>query len=350
MSKDGQGRNPGGTRPLPAEGWLSLLCADPRPVLLASADKQAVFLARVALLDEPEASLEMLRREIVADPAVADLANAMQPWREGLRFGGHQSPVYPPALLRLLHQLGVRSGDFSAVDACLDAMDAHQADDGRFLAPGKTGAPWTSLPCDHHAILETLLLYGRGDSPGVADGLRRVGETFAATPQGQAWLCLPDPVAKWRGPGRKADACLQVTVEALRLFALAGPERRPEGLEAAAQTLIDAWRNRARGKPYMFGHGKRFVAGKWPPTWYDASAMLEAIAPWEAVWSAPRNRAPVAEIASALASNFDADGLVTPRSCHRGFEAFAYGQKKSPSHWATARLCAVLRPFSTLFA
>ena len=28
----------------------------------------------------------------------------------------------------------------------------------------------------------------------------------------------------------------------------------------------------------MFGHGARYVDGKWPPTWYDASAVLEALA------------------------------------------------------------------------
>ena len=97
----------------------------------------------------------------------------------------------------------------------------------------------------------------------------------------------------------------------------------------------------------MLGHGPRFVEGKWPPTWYDASAVLETMAAYPAVWklnsAAAEDRASVAEIALALASTFGPDGMVTPRSCYKGFEAHSFGQKKAPSPWATARLCGILR-------
>jgi hypothetical protein len=39
---------------------------------------------------------------------------------------------------------------------------------------------------------------------------------------------------------------------------------------------------------------------------------------------------------------------VTPRSCYQGFEAYSFGQKKTPSPFATARLCAILRRFDDL--
>ena len=110
-------------------------------------------------------------------------------------------------------------------------------------------------------------------------------------------------MAKWRGPGRKNDACLQVTVEALRLFGLVDASERPKQLADAARTLLGAWRNRTREKPYMFGHGQRFVGGKWPPTWYDASAVLEALAPYPSVWkgktASAEDRQSTAEIARA---------------------------------------------------
>jgi hypothetical protein len=100
-------------------------------------------------------------------------------------------------------------------------------------------------------------------------------------------------------------------------------------------------------KPYFFGHGRKFVEGTWPPTWYDASAVLEALSEYPAVWKAKsaarEDREGAAEIARALASNFGPDGMVTPRSCYKGFEAYSFGQKKIPSPWATARLCGILR-------
>jgi hypothetical protein len=154
-------------------------------------------------------------------------------------------------------------------------------------------------------------------------------------------------VARWRGPGRKDDVCLQVTLEALRLFAFVPASARPRRIADTARILLRAWRVRKTEKPYFFGHGWRFVEGKWPPTWYDAAAVLETMAAYPTVWkskgAAPEDRQSMAEIARSLASTFGPDGMVTPRSCYKGFEAFSFGQKKVPSPWATARTCGILR-------
>jgi hypothetical protein len=338
------------------EAWLSLLPSDPRPALLAGDEPFARFVALTAVLGESEddAEVRRTRKAVVADPGVRALVDRLPGWESGFPFSGHNSPGFPPNILRLLHGMGIRAGDFPAIERMLDQMPRHQAEDGRYLTPGgttgKNATAWASLPCDHFAILEVLLLFGREDGPGIDQALARVRETFAHTTQGAAWHCIPDPVAKWRGPGRKNDACLQVTVEALRLFALVDASERPRQLAAAARTLLGAWRNRAKEKPYMFGHGKRFVAGKWPPTWYDASAVLEALVPYPLIWkgrtSSVEDKKATTEIVQALASTFGPDGMVTPRSCYKGFETYSFGQKKKPSAWATARVCGLLRAFS----
>jgi len=338
------------------EAWLSLLPADPRPLLLASVEPAARFVTLTAVLGRPEDDAEVIeaRRAVVADPGVRALVDGLPDWESGFTFGGHNSPAFPPNQLRLLHGMGVRGGDFPVIERMLDVMPRHQADDGRYLTPGGTTgrapAAWTSLPCDHFAICEALQLFGRRNAPGMDAALARVGDTLADTAQGPAWHCLPDPVAKWRGPGRKDDACLQVTVEALRLFGLLDAKQRPARLADTARTLLRAWRRRDEEKPYFFGHGKRFIEGKWPPTWYDASAVLEALAPYPAVWkgraAVAEDKRSVGELVKGLAGLFGPDGLVTPRSCYKGFEAHSFGQKKRPSPWATARLCGLLATFS----
>jgi hypothetical protein len=343
---------------LPREPWLDLLPADPRLLLLESAEPWARFttLTKVLGMAERDEPARSARAAVTSHPAIRSLVQGLPAWGASLSFGGHNSPAFPPNILRLLHSLGVRAGDFPRVERILDAMLRRQAGDGRFLTPGATTgagkAAWTSLPCDHFAILEVLLLYGRDGTAEVAAGLERVRDTFGATAQGRGWLCIPDPAAKWRGPGRKGDACPQVTLEALRLFSLVSSSRRPRGIVEAARTLLRAWRCGSAEKPYMFGHGKRFVDGKWPPTWYDASAVLEALAAYPSAWkwsAAPAaDRRSAVEIVRALASAIGPDGLVTPRSCFKGFEDWSFGQKKTPSPWATARLCGVLRPFSSL--
>jgi hypothetical protein len=217
------------------ETWLSLLRADPRDSLLSSDEPFARFVTMTAVVGYPEDDPAVLtaRRAIVADPSIRALVNRLPDWESGFTFGGHNSPAFPPNLLRLLYLLGVRVDDFSAIERGLDKTLGHQADDGRFLTPGGTTGKkdgvttWASLPCDHFAILEVLLLFGRYDAPGIREALARVRDTFAGTPQGPGWQCISDPEVKWRGPGRKNDVCLQVTVEALRLFALVPVVARP---------------------------------------------------------------------------------------------------------------------------
>jgi len=334
------------------ETWLDLLPADPRPALLEADDPSARFVTLTGVLGVTELDPEAraARAAVIAAPGIHALVDRLPLWEPGLKFGGHNSPAFPPNLLRLLYLLGVRAGDFPRVERILDRMLRHQADDGRFLTPGGTTggeATWASLPCDHFAILEVLLLFGRGSASQVEAGLARVRETFAGTAQGPGWLCVPDPVAAWRGPGRKNDVCLQATIEALRLFSLVPASSRPRQIVDAARTVLGAWRRRGAEKPYMFGHGRRFADGKWPPTWYEASTVLETLAAFPSAWklkgASSEDRGSFAEITRALASTFGPDAMVTPRSCYKGFEAFSFGQKKIPSPWATARQCGILR-------
>ena len=335
------------------EPWLELLPADPRPALLEASEPSARFVTLTKVIGVPENDPEAraARAAVLADPGIRGLVDRLPAWGPGLKFGGHNSPAFPPNLLRLLSLLGVRAGDFPSIECVLDQMLRHQADDGRFLTPGGTtggDTAWASLPCDHFAILEVLLLFGRGGAPQVEAGLARVRETFGDTAQGPGWLCLPDPIARWRGPGRKNDVCLQVTIEALRLLALVPASSRPPRLVVeAARAVLGAWRRRKSEKPYFFGHGRRFVDGKWPPTWYDASAVLETLASYPSIWrskgAGDDDRKSLAEIRRALASAFGPDGMVIPRSCYKGFEDYPFGQKRVPSAWATARLCGILR-------
>ena len=103
----------------------------------------------------------------------------------------------------------------------------------------------------------------------------------------------------------------------------------------------------------MFGHGRQFKRVKWPPMWYDAFGVLDALSLRPAIWrddgALAAHRNAVCELAACLiAYNFGSDGRVTPRSCYRGFETHSWGQKKYPSPLATAILCVVLQRLNDL--
>ncbi|MGE5288617.1 MAG: hypothetical protein ACM3ML_15750 [Micromonosporaceae bacterium] len=339
--------------------WAQLLGGNPVRWLLDCGEPAARWVTLTAVLDRDsgDPDVQDAHRDVVADPATKNLAARLPDWTSGDRLSGHNNPSFAPNLLNLLADMGVGAGDFEETERLLDAMLAHQEPSGRFPSYGAirgTEEPvWGALLCDSHAVLEVLVRFGREHDAGVESGLRRMAADITGTAQGRAWPCLPHSTQGWRGPGRKNDFCPMVTLQALRTFARVPPHLQPGGLLDVARVALRAWRVRAMEKPYMFGHGRQFKTVKWPPTWYGAYAVLDALGRYPKLWRAadsdPADARAVAELAACLvAYNVSADGTVTPRSTYRGFEAWSFGQKKQPSPFATALLLAVLHRIDDL--
>jgi hypothetical protein len=338
--------------------WIDLLDADPAPWLLAADEPAArwVTLTRVLGRADDDPEVVAARAAVLVDAATEDLLGRLGDWEAGDAIGGHNSPRYLPNLLVLLDEMGVWRGDDARLEAALEAMLRRQAGDGRFLSftswRGMDAPVWAALPCDAHALAEALVRHGAAGDPRVRAALGHIGAALTDTAEGPGWLCVPDPAVPFRGPGRKADVCPQVTAEALRVFARIPVAERPAGLLEAARTLLGVWRERGAQRPYMFGHGAQFKAGKWPATWYCALTVLDALGAYPELWTgaaAPSDRRAVAELCACLiAYAVSPDGTVTPRSCYKGFEQQSFGQKKRPSPFATARVLAVLAPFAGL--
>jgi len=343
---------------LPDERWVRLLGDDPRPWLLAAGEPPARWAALTELLAVPPGAPEAreARAASLASAEVALLRDRLPAW-ESEPITSHNRD-FAPHLLRLLYQMGIRAGDDPRVDSLLDAMLRHQDEDARFCSLGAhratDGVPqWGALLCDHNAIVEALLLYDRTDDPRTRRGVERLTTDLAETAQGPGWPCVPHSPTGWRGPGRKGDVCPEVTLEALRACSYLPEAERPPAVLEAARTILGCWRRRGLEQPYMFGHGRRFKTVKWPPFWYDVHAVLETLGRYPELWRGPaadpEDRQSLAELAACLvAYNGGPDGVVTPRSCYQGFGDLSFGQKKLPSAFATARVCAVLRRFDDL--
>jgi len=338
--------------------WADLF-TDPREWVAADDDPAARWALLTGVLDRRDDDPEVLaaRRAVLVDPATCDLLDRLDPWDSGRPLSGHDHPHYAPNLLTLLADRGVRAGDDPRVDRVLDQMLDHQESDGHFPAfvplRGTADPAWGWLLCDHHAVVDVLLRYGRGNDPRVRAALAAMTADLTDTDQGRAWPCLPASTTGFRGPGRKADMCPQVTLEALRAFSRVPDGDRPPGILDVSRVSLAGWRRRGTQKSYMFGHGRGFKQAKWPVTWYGAFGMLDALGRYPALWRAPDadpdDRRALAEVAACLvAYNTDAAGRVVPRSTYRGFENHSFGQKKQPSAFATAMLLTVLHRLDDL--
>jgi len=334
--------------------WRDMLPAEPLPWLLASAEPAARWVTLVELLDRPAEDPEVraAHAAVLADAGTGDLLGRLLDWEAPQPISGHDAPAFAPNLLHLHADMGVGADDDPRVARVLDQMLRHTDEDGRFaafIAPRGSGEPyWSVLQCDTFAITDVLVRCGRGADAAVRRALALIEADVADTPQGRAWPCRPDSATGFRGPGRKADCCPMLLVEGVRLFSRLPEEERPAWLPDAGRVLLRAWRERGAEKPYMFGHGRQFKTVKWPPTWYGAYLVLDAVGRLPELWrgegAALADRRAVAELAACLiAYNVSPDGTVTPRSIRKGFASFSFGQKKLPSAWATARLCVVLR-------
>lgn len=355
-----------------------MLPADPLPWLLASDEPAARWIALTQLLDRPAEDAEVAEAHaaVMADAGTADLLGRVRSWEAEIPLSGHDKIDFAPNLLTLLADMGVTAADEPRIAEVLEGMLAHQREDGAFTALGRWRTldepTWGALPCDAFAIAETLARAGYADDPRVVRGFKFIADALADTTQGRAWLCVPDPVVPFRGPGRKADVCPQVTLEALRAFSYLPPERRPAEVVAAGRVSLAVWRDRGESKPYMFGHGRGFKRTKWPATWYSAYEVVDTIGRYPELWDGagadpagvaaggadragatagadPADRRALAELAACvIAYNFDEQGRLVPRSCFKGFEQHSFGQKKLPSAYATARTLVALRRVEAL--
>jgi hypothetical protein len=342
-----------------ATPWAPLLGADPVPWLLDSDEPAARWSTLTGVLGRPadDPAVVAAHAAVLDDPGTAALLDRLPEWESGEPLSGHESPRFAPNLLNLLADMGLAAGDAPAVEQLLDRMLAHQEDSGRlpsYGAIGRSGVPvWGSLLCDSHAIIEVQVRFGRADDPRVRRALARMADDVTDTAQGPAWPCLPHSTTGWRGPGRRGDFCPMVTVQALRTFGLLPPADRPPAVLASARVALRAWRVRDAEKPYMFGHGRQFKTGKWPPTWYGALTLLDGLAAYPALWRADdadgADRRALAELlACVVAYGVGTGGTVTARSTFRGFEEWSFGQKKAASPFATARVLTTLSRFDDL--
>lgn len=335
------------------ETWLTLLGDDPTPWLLESDEPFTRWITLTGLEgragDDPDVT--EAHSAVLGDPRVLELIGRIPNWEVPQHLSGHSSPAFAPNLLYLLADLGVGARDHPAIERILDQMLAHRID-GRFatLASSRVtpDGAWSTLPCDHHATTEALVRYGRADDPRTRDALAIIVDDLAPTAQGAGWLCRPEPTTGFRGPGRKADVCPQVTLEGLSVFSRLPEEQRPLETLDAARTILAVWSNRGEHRPYMFGHGLQFKTIKWPTFWYGSYWALDTLSRFPRLWSGPaaetEDRRLIAEIAACLvAYNVGPGGRVTPRSCYRGFGGFSFGQKTEPSPAATALVAAILK-------
>lgn len=343
-----------GTRAARVEGLLSEATVE---WILACDEPAARFVARTRILHEPESSplVEADRQASIATRIVHGLVETLPAWGSEA-FERRDSVRHLPNALLLLHDLGVRSGDFPRVDAALESVLEHHDRHGRFLgaqAAASQGPAQAATLCDSHAVIEVALRFGLRDDPRVERALEQMLLDMRRSDLGRAWCCEARRGRLRLFGSRECDLCPHATVLALRALALLPSRELPPLAEDAARTLLAAWREREAARPSGFGHGYQFAAVRWPHLWYDALSVVEAVAPYPRVWSEHDgdhlDRQALTQIAALFVdANTDEHGRVVPQRVAPGFRDLSFGRKSEPSPLATAVVRAAFMPLATL--
>ena len=267
--------------------------------------------------------------------------------RAPIDVSGHNKPELTTNLLDLLADIGITAADDPRVGRLLDGMLACSDPDGRFMtrASQRTGPPARGcLPCDTHAIADVLGRFGRAGDPRVRRALSAAEADLAPTEFGRAWLCRPDEVTGFRGPGRASEPCPQTTLEALRAFSWLPAAKRPAWLPEAVHSSLEIWRRRGERKPYMFGHGRQFKIAKWPSTWYSAYELVDVLGRLPETWRRgpkTRRRSPRSRRACSPTTS---DRTARDASLHVSGDGRCSRSKKRPSRSPAALVWSRLAP------
>ena len=304
--------------------------------LLASGEPWTRYRTMVDLLDWPEDVPEVrgARAAMLADPRVQGLIAEVAAW-PGYPLTRHNDAGHPIHKLSTLADLGVRADD-CGMRAAIALLLAHQAPEGAFQTMvnipkryGGTGEDiWTWMLCDAPTLLYALITMGMGGDERVQRAVVHLLDRV----DDNGWRCVAAPeLGRFRGPGRKGDACPIANAYALKALARVAELLDGSAARVGAEMLLWHWEHQGERKIYMFGIGTDFRKPKYPFVWYDILHVVDVLSRFAFVHDDPRFR----EMVGTITSLADEEGRYTAGSMYRAWKGWSFADKKNSSPWLT---------------
>ncbi len=305
--------------------------------LLESDEPWTRYRTLVNLLELPAADPTVLaaRTEMLAHPQVKMLLAATLTWGER-PLKRHNDASHPLYALSTLADFGLQADD-PGMDAVIEAVLAHQSDEGAFQTTlninpryGGTGEDtWSWILCDAPTLLYALLAMGLDPEDGRVQ--KAVGH-LAGLVDENGWRCRCAPeFGKFRGPGRKADPCPIANVYSLKALAMVPDLLDSPATRAGTDMLLSHWQHQSERKIYLFGIGTEFRKLKYPFVWYDVLHVVDVLSRFPFVHDDVRFQ----EMIETITAQADEPGRYTAGSMFMAWKGWSFANKKEPSPWLT---------------
>lgn len=311
---------------------------------LLQSEPWIAYRARLDLLEQPENDLQVItaRKAMLADPKIKALLTELKDW-PGTVLNSHKSASQPFHKLAFIADLGMKVTD-APVKQIIRRVMEHQSKQGPFQLPtnvpvhfgGSGKDEWAWALCDAPVILYALIKMGLGEDPRVQIAIQYLDGLVREN----GWPCTVSPeLGKFRGPGRKNDACPYATLVMLKVLAQIPELRESQSAGTGVEALLSLWNESAERHPYMFFMGTDFRKLKAPLFWYDILHVLEVLSQFKWVKKDKRFK----EMVSLMTSKADKDGRYTPESIWTAWKDWDFTQKKIPSPGLTLFVQRILK-------
>jgi hypothetical protein len=302
------------------------------------------YRTRLDLLEQPENNPQVAtaRKAMLADPKIQALLAELTEW-PGTVLNSHKSASQPFHKLAFIADLGLMVSDLPVKKIVRRVME-HQSKQGPFQLPmnipvhfdGSGKDEWAWALCDAPVILYALIKMGLGEDPRVQTAVQYLDGLV----RDNGWPCAVSPeLGKFRGPGRKDDACPYATLVMLKVLAQIPELRESQSAKTGVETLLSLWDESTERHPYMFFMGTDFRKLKAPLFWYDILNVLEVLSQFKWVKKDKRFK----EMLNVAASKADKDGRYIPESIWTAWKDWDFSQKKIPSPGLTMLVQRILK-------
>jgi hypothetical protein len=303
---------------------------------LLDSEPWVAYRTRVDLLGEAEGSQQVIsvRESMLAHPLINNLLSSLSNLESEV-VNSHKSALAFFHRLSFLADVGIQASD-AGVGEILQLIFKHQSPDGPFQvlmnipkAFGGTGIDQRAWAlCDSPLLVFILAKMGLAKDSRVLDAMRFLAQLALYN----GYPCaVSQKLGKFRGPGRKEDACPIANLFMLKAMAELPDWRDSTFAHLAAESILNQWQHSQESHPYMFFMGTDFRKLKAPMVWYDIVHVADTLSRFAWLRNDPR----LMQMADVICSKIDTQGLVTPESVWMAWKEWDFGQKKTPSGWLT---------------
>jgi hypothetical protein len=177
---------------------------------------------------------------------------------------------------------------------------------------------------------------GLGSDPAVAQAT----DHLVGLVDENGWRCVAAPeLGKFRGPGRRDDACPIANAYALKALSQLPEYLDSPAVRAGAEMLLWHWQHQGERKLYLFGIGTDFRKLKYPFVWYDVLHVMDVLSRFPFAREDPR----LVEMADVITAQADEEGRYTATSMYRAWKGWSFADKKEPSPWLTLLALRAIR-------